>query len=66
MPKQPEPADDSSAFQACEIEVTPAMIEAGADRLHQLLSDLVPNRWPRSADVVAEVYRAMSALSPKA
>lgn len=29
MPKHPSPIDDSSAFQACEIEVTPAMISAG-------------------------------------
>ena len=49
--------------QGGEIEITPAMIEAGGAALcDSALCDRVPGNWLLAPKVAEEVYRAMEAL----
>lgn len=50
---------DSSCDVSTEIEVTPAMIEAGVERYLDLVGEV------DSVYAVVEVYRAMAGLSPE-
>lgn len=46
-----------------EIDVTPAMIEAGVTALHDALDDYLPNAWARSEAVVLGIFEAMARRS---
>lgn len=61
MTKQPEPATDSPALQACEIEITDEMIEAGVTeaREHTLGEPL--SELARKVYLAMEIERQASA-----
>ena len=43
----------------CEIEVTPEMIEAGADVIYDRFDDVITRPSSAAPDVAIEVFRAM-------
>ncbi len=51
--------DSSEQSEAKEIEITPAMIEAGEDALREFDLISVAEGWDSKGDVAACVYRAM-------
>ena len=58
-------ASDKQGRQGGEIKITPAMVEAGALRLQQVLGDYLPNYWLYGLQVAEEVYRVMAAKAPR-
>ena len=49
----------NSALQADEIEVTPAMEQAGAEFLLSAMADRVPLNWPIAGVIAADLWRAV-------